>query len=305
MIHFISTIVWFFHLVTTYKALFDYEPQQPDDLKLQEGDMVMLIEAPPGGEWWRGKVDNREGWFPKSYVNYIDIKAEEKKRKDGTVTMHTYFIIMSSYIESFAAAAATIRVASIAFQYDTAASTPTVSKKVDSTPLLVTKFDDPNRSEIETAFIVANVNTQTPDASPNVKRSATPLLDDRALSPIDNNGSRTPTPPLHSPLPSDDIYIAKYNYDPQADSELRLQKGNEVIVIEKTDTGWWHGVVGEDHGWFPETFVKQTDKKAEEKMKDEENIELEKEEFRPRGMTEFHKGTSEEVEAMGMIDLNV
>lgn len=92
-----------------------------------------------------------------------------------------------------------------------------------------------------------------------------------------------------------------YNYDPQADSELRLQKGDEVIVIEKTDNGWWHGVVGEDHGWFPETFVKQTDKKANEKMKDEEDTDVKKEEFRPRGMTEFHKGTSEEVEAMGRI----
>ena len=64
--------------------------------------MVMLIEAPTGGDWWRGRVDNREGWFPKSYVDYIDIKAEEKKRKDGTDTVQyidtSYIFYINLYI---------------------------------------------------------------------------------------------------------------------------------------------------------------------------------------------------------------
>ena len=63
--------------------LYDYKPQQTDDLKLKEGDVVTLIEAPAGGDWWKGKVDENEGWFPKSYVEYIDMEAEEKKRKEG------------------------------------------------------------------------------------------------------------------------------------------------------------------------------------------------------------------------------
>ena len=48
-----------------------------------EGEIVTLIEAPAGGDWWKGAVDGKEGWFPKSYVNYIDVKAEEKKKKEG------------------------------------------------------------------------------------------------------------------------------------------------------------------------------------------------------------------------------
>lgn len=65
-----------------YKALYDYAPQQKDDLKLCEGDMVTLIET-PAGDWWRGKVEDREGWFPKSYVECIDSIAQVKRRKEG------------------------------------------------------------------------------------------------------------------------------------------------------------------------------------------------------------------------------
>ena len=44
-----------------------------------------LIETPYGGDWWKGKVQEREreGWFPKDYVEYFDIEAEQKKKKEG------------------------------------------------------------------------------------------------------------------------------------------------------------------------------------------------------------------------------
>ena len=50
---------------------------------LEEGDLVELIETPYGGEWWKGKVQERKGWFPKDYVEYVDLEAEQKKKKEG------------------------------------------------------------------------------------------------------------------------------------------------------------------------------------------------------------------------------
>ena len=63
--------------------LYDYDPQREDDLQLVQGEMVTLLEAPAGGTWWRGTVNNKEGWFPKSYVEYVDVKAEEQAKKRG------------------------------------------------------------------------------------------------------------------------------------------------------------------------------------------------------------------------------
>ncbi len=38
--------------------------------------------------------------------------------------------------------------------------------------------------------------------------------------------------------------IAKYTYEPQRDDELRLYKGDVVVVLEKSSDGWWKGQVG-------------------------------------------------------------
>lgn len=215
-------------------------------------------------------------------------KLRREKKVKFNISSHVYLSLCVIFIESFATAAATIRVASMAFT-----KTPTTQKKTISTPVTTPKLE--NKSIAESAFIVANPNTNTPQNTPKLVRSSTPLLDDRVLTPI-----TTPSPPptSESPLPIDDLYIAKYDYSPQGESELQLYKGDHVVVIEKAEGGWWHGVIGEDHGWFPETFVKflEVDKeKKEENTKEGEDSEA----FRPRGMTEFHKGTSDEVEATG------
>ena len=69
--------------VPRYRVLHDYSPQNEGDLTLTKGDWITLIEAPYGGEWWQGSVGDKEGWFPKSYVEYVDMQAEKKKLEEG------------------------------------------------------------------------------------------------------------------------------------------------------------------------------------------------------------------------------
>ncbi len=74
---------FFLFIVASYKVLYNYKPQAEGDLELFEGEMVTLVEAPAGGDWWRGRLGNTEGWFPKAYVNYVDVGVEQKKKKEG------------------------------------------------------------------------------------------------------------------------------------------------------------------------------------------------------------------------------
>ena len=60
-----------------------YTPRNEGDLALTVGDWVTLIEAPYGGEWWQGSVGDREGWFPKDYIEYVNVQAEKKKLEEG------------------------------------------------------------------------------------------------------------------------------------------------------------------------------------------------------------------------------
>ena len=74
---------FFFVSVPNYRVLHPYEPQNEGDLALQAGDWVTLEETPYGGGWWRGAVDDRTGWFPKTYVEYVDRDAERKRKQEG------------------------------------------------------------------------------------------------------------------------------------------------------------------------------------------------------------------------------
>ena len=56
------------------------------------------------------------------------------------------------------------------------------------------------------------------------------------------------------------LYEVDYGFDPTEDSHLELTPGSIVEVVEKLDSGWWRGYLGESEGWFPATYVHTLDK---------------------------------------------
>ncbi|KAJ3611416.1 hypothetical protein NHX12_021431 [Muraenolepis orangiensis] len=49
---------------------FDYEAQQPDELSLRLGDVIVNIRHDDGG-WWEGELDGRRGFFPDNFVREV------------------------------------------------------------------------------------------------------------------------------------------------------------------------------------------------------------------------------------------
>ena len=62
----------------------------------------------------------------------------------------------------------------------------------------------------------------------------------------------------HSNGPSLNIAArAKYRYQGTREDELSLEKGDELIVMEKEADGWWKGRCGTKIGWFPFNYVEE------------------------------------------------
>lgn len=57
-------------------ALYTYDSDQPTDLAFHGGDRVEILEAPDDG-WWRGKLGDREGWFPATYLDPVPLSEAE------------------------------------------------------------------------------------------------------------------------------------------------------------------------------------------------------------------------------------
>ena len=56
--------------------------------------------------------------------------------------------------------------------------------------------------------------------------------------------------------------LAKFKYVSAREDELSLEKGDEVIVMEKEADGWWRGRCGTKIGWFPFNYVEEAPKTA-------------------------------------------
>ncbi|XP_037959712.1 cytoplasmic protein NCK1 [Teleopsis dalmanni] len=59
------------------------------------------------------------------------------------------------------------------------------------------------------------------------------------------------------PDPSEAIgtAIVKYNYQAQQADELSLTKGTRILILEKSNDGWWRGQSGNAVGWFPSNYT--------------------------------------------------
>ena len=83
-----------------------------------------------------------------------------------------------------------------------------------------------------------------------------------------DNAAASPSSPAPNPAksvrpdhtaPSQPIStaVAKYNYQAQQLDELSLVKGAKVMILEKSNDGWWRGESGNKIGWFPSNYTQE------------------------------------------------
>eukprot|EP01117_Protostelium_nocturnum_P020571 TRINITY_DN9323_c0_g1_i1.p1 TRINITY_DN9323_c0_g1~~TRINITY_DN9323_c0_g1_i1.p1 ORF type:complete len:496 (+),score=210.55 TRINITY_DN9323_c0_g1_i1:162-1649(+) len=78
-----------------YRAVFKYDARNTNELTFAKGDTVIVTEQ-TGKNWWRGKIGNREGRFPASYVRELDEKTNPEEQLDRA---HAKFTKMSTTYE--------------------------------------------------------------------------------------------------------------------------------------------------------------------------------------------------------------
>ncbi|KAI5736927.1 hypothetical protein M8J76_008543 [Diaphorina citri] len=86
----------------------------------------------------------------------------------------------------------------------------------------------------------------------------------KALPPTTTSNRTTDSPTLARRLaadPSEAIgtAVVKYNYQAQQPDELSLVKGTRILILEKSNDGWWRGQSGCTAGWFPSNYTQEED----------------------------------------------
>jgi len=52
------------------EALYDYDSGERGDLKITEGEHILVLER-TSDDWWTGEVNGQKGLFPASYVKIL------------------------------------------------------------------------------------------------------------------------------------------------------------------------------------------------------------------------------------------
>lgn len=77
-----------------YVALYKFLPQEINDLPLQPGDRVMVMDD-SNEDWWKGKCGDRTGFFPTNFVQRVrlgetvwkSIKTFHGVKEQGQLTL--------------------------------------------------------------------------------------------------------------------------------------------------------------------------------------------------------------------------
>lgn len=209
-------------------AKYDYQSQGPQELSIKKGDRLALIDDTR--HWWR--VINTQGvtgFVPSNYVkrekqSLFDsikrgIRANTKSRKTNVNPVTANLI-------------------------DTKESDLNHNlkqKKVNSDK------KTPSHSDILVKELGSSFNGTRPSAP------ASHSYHTERDSIIDADCDEISSKHLGS-----SIAIAKYNYKSQQIDELSLTKGDRISVLEKSDDGWWRGILKGQSGWFPSNYVTET-----------------------------------------------
>uniref|UniRef100_A0A8D0GR26 SH3 and cysteine rich domain n=1 Tax=Sphenodon punctatus TaxID=8508 RepID=A0A8D0GR26_SPHPU len=89
--------------INTYVALYKFVPQENEDLEMRPGDKITLLED-SNEDWWKGKIDDRIGFFPANFVQRVQQDEKVFKcirtfigcKEQGQITLKENQICMTS-----------------------------------------------------------------------------------------------------------------------------------------------------------------------------------------------------------------
>ncbi|RIA98151.1 hypothetical protein C1645_813202 [Glomus cerebriforme] len=226
------------------KVEYDYEARESDELSLNKGDVVTVLEQNEG--WWKGDLNGKIGIFPANHIKLIEMPSqpsedgEEAENSEGIKkkTLNKYGVKPGGLGSLFSG------------------GIPTLKKRSQPSP--------ENSSASEEKHAIAS--------PPVVKKTSVP-------SPV-NQQSTLPLPHLppkkKPPKPKKIEQKAEviYDYDAEDDDEISLIPGTLVTILEKTDDGWWRGRDEQGKtGIFPSTYVKEIKQLEEVQQKSQPDTE--------------------------------
>uniref|UniRef100_A0A8C5KYX7 CD2-associated protein n=1 Tax=Jaculus jaculus TaxID=51337 RepID=A0A8C5KYX7_JACJA len=214
------------------KVLFDYLPQNEDELELKTGDIIDINEEVEEG-WWSGTLNNKLGLFPSNFVKELEI-LDDGETHDTQEDLETVLTGPTSPL-------------------------PSPGNGSETTPGSVTQPKKVRGIGFGDIFKEGSVRlrTRVPSSETEEKKTEKPLIT-QSLGPktqnieitkIDNEGKSK----------AKEYCRTLFAYEGTNEDELSFKEGEIIHLINKDtgEAGWWKGELNGREGVFPDNFAVQ------------------------------------------------
>uniref|UniRef100_UPI0037E7ADD3 CD2-associated protein isoform X1 n=1 Tax=Semicossyphus pulcher TaxID=241346 RepID=UPI0037E7ADD3 len=223
------------------KALFDYQPQNEDELELKVGEIIDIIEEVEEG-WWNGNLNGKSGLFPSNFVKEVDTVGDDAETNDTAAA-------------GAAAAAA-------------AAADETDGSGIDSITTPTLPQPAPGNGVIAQPKKIRGIGFGDIFREGSVKlkpRLSSPDTEEKKERPIPSLPSAAkPAHPNMTDLQradgdtkSKEYCRVTFTFEATNEDELTIKDGDIIHILSKDtgEPGWWRGEIGGKEGVFPDNFV--------------------------------------------------
>ncbi|XP_055080505.1 SH3 domain-containing protein 19-like isoform X3 [Periophthalmus magnuspinnatus] len=217
----------------TVEALFDFSPENPDELSLKAGDVVTQVEQ-VDSQWYRGTCSGSTGFFP---INYVRILENSPQWSDRNVQKPSAKVSGPRCVARF--------------DFEAESSDELSFSEGDVIQLKAYVGQDWARGTLGTFSGIFPLNfveivqdlppAPTPQpATPN--KIALPGLCKTAHDHV------TPECGL-------EWVVALYDFSGNTEGDLSFETGDQILVIQHLDSDWSCGRLHGREGIFPRAFV--------------------------------------------------
>lgn len=269
---------------------FAYDATADDELTLKIDDVVdVLSDIEPG--WWQGSLNGKIGVFPD---NFCELLPEEKPSGSIAATNDktektpsappaepvpppvpdepTQDIYDDMHVPE----------PEVKDQVDGEVSVDAAAEQQEEEEKRKSRFGGVGFGSIINQGILSGAKlrkvekklpaapTHTPPAQEKVSLRPVPLIQNKEEEKEDKKKRKAPPIPPGGKKPAEKAKVL-HDYAPQNEDELKLTKGDTIVVLNKevfNTEGWWEGELNGKVGLFPENFVELILPEQEEKKKE-------------------------------------
>ncbi|XP_052048305.1 CD2-associated protein isoform X2 [Apodemus sylvaticus] len=214
------------------KVLFDYSPQNEDELELAVGDVIDVIEEVEEG-WWNGTLNNKTGLFPSNFVKELEF-TDDGETHDAQEESEVPLTGPTSPL-------------------------PSPGNGTEPAPGSVAQPKKIRGIGFGDIFKEGSVKlrTRTSSSETEEKKTEKPLI-------LQSLGSRTQNvevtkPDIDGKIKAKEYCRTLFPYSGNNEDELTFREGEIIHLISKEtgEAGWWKGELNGKEGVFPDNFAVQ------------------------------------------------